>query len=203
MPSGKIVGRLVIRSLCALALAPAVGCQPHARSLEPEPEMPATTRPADAPFTISPLRVQAIGPMSYCYVPVRTSFQELPQTSLRVVAAVRKAAAGRLSFTGPCLFVYHDPGEDPAQPFDMEIGHPVADNAAAPAGLSVRNLPAFRCATVTYRGPMRHLDEAYAKLIPEIIAAGYIPSDETRESYTTWAGPDSAGNVVQIEVGIR
>lgn len=203
MPSARNVRCLAMPSLYALVLASAVGCQPHARSLEPEPEMPAATRPADAPFTISPLRVQTLSPMNYCYVPVRTSFQELPQTSLRVVAAVRKAAAGRLSFTGSCLFVYHDPGEDPAQPFDMEIGYPVAENAAAPAGLSVRNLPAFRCATVTYRGPMRHLDEAYAKLIPEIIAAGYIPSDETRESYTTWAGPDSAGNVVQIEVGIR
>lgn len=199
----RILQAFAIRSLWVLAILPGVGCQPHPRSLEPEPELPAVDGPANAPFTISLMRVRTIRAMNYCYTPARSSFQELPQTSARAVAALRKSAAGRLDFIGPCLFVYHDPSEDPSQPCDIEIGYPVAENAAAPEGLAVRRLPAFRCATVTYRGSMRHLDQAYAKLIPEIIAAGFIPSDETRESYLVWEGPDSTGNVVQIEVGIR
>jgi hypothetical protein len=50
---------------------------------------------------------------------------------------------------------------------------------------------------------MKLLPKAYDKLIPEMIAAGLIPSDETRESYEVWESPDSPNNVVQIEVGIR
>lgn len=101
------------------------------------------------------------------------------------------------------LFVYHDPSENPAKPFDLEIGVPVRDAAGLPSEFQVRNLPAFHCATLLYRGPLRLLNKAYEKLIPEMIKAGLVPSDETRESYIAWESPESKNNVVQIQVGIR
>ena len=186
----------------ALMLA-GIGCQVHPRALEPLSEPPPATHPDQQPYSVSRMRVRTMPQVNYCYVATRLGFQDLPRTCGPIVASLQQLVPMRSAVAGPCLFIYHDPSEDPSKPCNMEIGYPVRDDAPAPARLRMRRLSAFRCATVIYRGSMRHLDEAYAKLIPEIIAAGYIPAEETRESYLTWEGPDSAGNVVEIEVGIR
>ncbi|MDB5354922.1 MAG: transcription activator, effector binding protein [Phycisphaerales bacterium] len=187
----------------AVLLFVGIGCQVHPRALEPLSELPLATRPDQPPYSVSRMHVQTMPQVSYCYVATRSSFQDLPRTAGPIVAALQQSVIVRSAIAGPRLFIYHDPSEDPSKPCNMEIGYPVGGDTPAPAGLQMRRLPAFRCAAVIYRGSMRHLDEAYAKLIPEIIAAGYIPSEESRESYLVWEGPDSPRNVVQIEVGIR
>lgn len=203
MPRPRHLEPLSIGILCAASTLISAGCQVHPRALEPLPELPPATRPDQPPYTVSRMRVQTVQPLNYLYVPVRSSFQDLPQTAGPIVATLRQPGPARAAIAGPCLFIYHDPSENPSKPCDMEIGHPVRDDTSAPGGLRLRHLPAFRCATVVYRGSLRNLDQAYARLIPEVIAAGYIPSEESRESYLVWEGPDSPGNVVQVEVGIR
>ena len=113
------------------------------------------------------------------------------------------AGSGKARADGPILLIYHDPSEDPAVPFDLDIGLPVRVPAAVGNTFHVTVLPAFRCATAIFRGPMTFLPNAYNKLIPDMIAAGLVPSGETRESYVVWKAADSSENVVQIEVGIH
>ena len=142
--------------------------------------------------------------MLFVYAQARCSFSELASTAAPVLGELQRAiASGRIRPAGAPLFIYHDPSEDPDKTFDMEIGVPVREAGAPPAGFAVRQLPAFHCATLLYRGPMRLLNKAYEKLLPEMINAGLVPSVEMREEYLVWESPQSAGNVVQIEAGIR
>ena len=190
--------------LAALSLI-ACGCQQHARSHEPAEAPPPATGPAPAAaFSVSAMRIRKLESQHYCYVPVRTSFQDMAEPTTRILADLGGAAkAGSIHPTGPALFIYHDASEDAAKPFDLEVGFSVSPSDTPPARFRLRQLPAFDCATVTYRGPMRSIGKAYEKLIPQIIAAGHVPSAETRESYLAWQGPDSPNNVVEIEVGIE
>ena len=64
-------------------------------------------------------------------------------------------------------------------------------------------LAAFRCASVTYTGPVTTIDKAYDRLIPAIQRAGLITTDETRELYLNWEGPDSPTDEVLVAIGLR
>lgn len=50
--------------------------------------------------------------------------------------------------------VYYDYAGDYTQPFSLLVGYRVAENAAAPAGLESRNVPAARYARIVRKGPM-------------------------------------------------
>ncbi|HZL38609.1 MAG TPA: GyrI-like domain-containing protein [Tepidisphaeraceae bacterium] len=150
------------------------------------------------------MRVQTIGRTGFVYLATRTSMNDIAKPAGQMKTALGEAvSSGVLRPTGPMLFIYHDPSEDPAKPFDLEIGFPTDSENAPPGQFKFRRLTPFRCATVIYRGPMKDIGQAYDRLIPQIIAARHVPSDQTRENYLSWKGPDSPNNVVQIEVGIH
>ena len=67
----------------------------------------------------------------------------------------------------------------------------------------VRPLAALRCASVTYTGPVPTIDKAYDRLIPAVQGAGLITTDETRELYLNWEGPDSPNDQVLVAIGLR
>ena len=155
------------------------------------------------------MRVQTVHRMTYLYSSTTTNFDDFSGLDVsRTVAALQQAAAsGGMPPTGNMLFVFHDLTEDPDASFELEIGFPVPDTALGKKPVTddfkVRKLAPFRCASMVYRGPLQHLRRAYDKLIPEMIAAGYVPSEESRENYTVWEGAESSNNVVEIQVGIR
>jgi len=195
--------RLLVSFLGCALLSAAGGCQLHPRPVESETELPPGPAEAQSPFTLSHMHVQTMRATPWLYTSTRTSFIDMPGPASQAIARLRQLTASGLRPAGPILFIYHDPTEDLAKPFDLDIGLPLRDTIAAPADLKIEMLPAFRCATVTFRGPLKFLPKAYDKLIPEMIAAGLVPSDQTRESYLGWEGPDSPNNVVLVEVGIR
>ena len=151
------------------------------------------------------MRIQNLRAMTYLYSSTRTSFDSISESgTARTVSTLQQfmTAAG-VRPTGPMLLICHDPTEDPAALFDLEIGFPVSEQTPAPGDFKIRTLVPFRCATMVYRGPLKHLRRAYDKLIPEMIAAGYVPSEQSRENFLVWEGAESSNNVVEIEVGIR
>jgi effector-binding domain-containing protein len=185
------------------SLLATTGCQLHPRPTDAG----ADTLPAPTPalsFHISHMRIQMMPPADYLYASSHTSFDDISAPASQTIPALGKlVTSGTVQAAGPVLFVYHDPSENPSVPFDLEIGLPLRAAPASPIdGFTTRKLPAFRCATVIYRGPMKLLPKAYDKLIPEMIAAGLVPSNQTRESYLVWESPDSPNNVMEIEVGI-
>ena len=217
---------MLISALAGALICAAGGCQLHPRPVEAGNEiLPPPPTPAK-PYQVSDMRIQTIGATTFVYSTIHTSFENMSApTAERIASLKRAASSGQIGPTS-ILLIYHDPTENPAEPFDLDVGISVFDKrAAADQGLDdkkngnvgisvldmtttssafkVRKLPPFHCATAKYRGPMRLLPRAYDTLIPEMIAAGLIPSQETRESYLVWESPDSPNNVVQIEVGIE
>jgi hypothetical protein len=197
--------RLLILPVVAVLAFAAMGCQLHTRANEAGFDLPPAPSAATLPYSVSAMHVQFIGSKNYLFTPTRVSFDEMASCLSPVVGSIRHlSAAGQILPADSMLLVYHDPSEDPSVPFDLEIGVPIRGaSTLPPAGFEVRPLPAFYCATLLYRGPVKLLGKAYDKLIREMIERGLVPSEETRESYLVWDSPDSSKNVVQIEVGIR
>jgi effector-binding domain-containing protein len=185
-------------------LAATGGCQLHSRPVDANGDSPAAIAAPPLPFRVSNMRVHTVRGMTYLFSSTRSNYNDIMTSGASsALAALRQITAGGARPAGEILFIFHDPTEDPTVAFDLDIGVPVPDKTPAIGGFKVRKLPPFRCASMVYRGPLKHLRRAYDKLIPEMIAAGYVPSDELRESYTVWEGAESPNNVVEIQVGIR
>ena len=152
------------------------------------------------------MRIQTIPATSYLYSLTRTSFEDIAIPATQAISKLRHLTTIGEAPTHPvrCFLSITIRRKIYPTPFDLEIGLPLRDSPAAATGwISPANPAGISLRSVIYRGPMKLLPKAYARLIPEMIAAGLVPSVETRESYVVWESPDSPKNVVQIEVGIR
>ncbi len=172
------------------------------------PPMPPATQPqARAPAghgRVSDLIVKDVKEVpGYLCGSARTTLTTMPQVLERNFLPIpAKARENHLALSGPALFVYHGCTGDPDQPFALDTGFIVEPDTKDLGDLKVKKLPAFRAATAYYTGPVTGLGEAFGKLFAQLGAAGYTPTDETREVYLWWEGPESPNNVVELQVGI-
>lgn len=126
----------------------------------------------------------------------------LPEVGTKAAAACpgleAEATARGLVIAGPFVFAATALPMDATTPFDLDVCLPVAESEGC------AHLPPFRCAATDYRGPLAGLFErGYGPLLRAIEAAGHRPSGTSREVYHHWAGPEEAGNRVEIQIGIH
>ncbi|KOF53631.1 MULTISPECIES: GyrI-like domain-containing protein [unclassified Achromobacter] len=108
----------------------------------------------------------------------------------------RQAAAGGLRVEGPPVFAAHGLPQDAQTPFELDYCLPVA-------GAAPHTLPRLRCASLLYQGPLDRLfSQGYQPLLRAIAEAGLTPTAESREVYHAWAGPQSAANRIEIQIGV-
>jgi effector-binding domain-containing protein len=161
----------------------------------------AATRPASS---VSEMQVQSLPAQSYLYARTRTTYSDIQRPVEQIMEELSQAAAdGRFQPAGPVTFIYFGAKQELSKAFDLEIGFPVPAGTRPFGRFKVRTLPAFRCASVTYTGPVTTIDRAYDRLIPAIQRSGLITTDETRELYLSWEGPDSPNDQVLVAIGLR
>lgn len=197
-----------------LVAALAAGCAYHpAKPRRPDPPEDEDARPSLRPTTeatsrpavrVSAMQVQTLPPATYFYVPARTTFQDIQRPIEQAMSQLGRAAAdGKVTFAGPPTFVYRGATAELNRPFDLEVGFPVAEGTRPFGPFKVKELRPFRCATVVYTGPVALIDKAYDQLIPATEAAGLRATDEARETYLRWDGPDSPDNQTLVAVGVK
>ena len=165
---------------------------------------------ADAPkppISIGEMRVQTIPAMSYLSLPAETTFAKIGEPVKAGFDRVFGAAfEAKLFIVRPTMLVYRgNPHFHPTEPFKMEIGVIVADDAKVDAAgdIKIRKTEPLKCATILYTGPVNEQGQAYQKLIPAMTAAGLKPTGEEREMCLYWEGPESSSNIFMMMVGIE
>jgi effector-binding domain-containing protein len=118
----------------------------------------------------------------------------------KLQAAVRE---NKTPVAGPVIFIYHGVNPMDNKPFTLDIGIVVQADAKAAGDFKVKKLAPFKCDTILLSGPVSAMSQAYEKLMPAVMAKKHEPSGEVREAYLYWEGPESANNVVQIQMGIK
>jgi hypothetical protein len=162
----------------------------------------------DAPTTqpdylIGPMRVQRFAQVSYYYTETQTTLAKMNDLMNQTMPDLLKTISdNNIKVVGPLVLDYHGIAPDPNRPFELRIGFIVEGNPADSGKFRLGELTAFKCADVIYSGPLRELKLAYQQLFPGLFAAGYMPTDETREYYLFWEGPDSVNNIVMVQAGI-
>ncbi len=123
----------------------------------------------------------------------------LPQVGAASVEACATAGAaaeaeGRQP-AGPWIFAAHGMPRDADTAFDLDFCLPVDGGDDL--------LPAFRCASLVYEGPLSGMfTDGYAPLLAAIAAAGLSMTGDSREVYLRWDGPDATCNRIEIQIGI-
>lgn len=113
------------------------------------------------------------------------------------------AAANRIAFAGPWMFVSHNLPQDTATRFPLAIGRPVSVTGGYAGAYEIETLPAFPCAWFAYEGPLSGIHAGgYAPLLDAIFAAGARLTGEIREVHHVRDGPESPLNQVEIQIGI-
>jgi effector-binding domain-containing protein len=119
-------------------------------------------------------------------------------------AMIEAAREDKRGLLGPVVhFYYKAPHRAAERGFDMETGFFVPEGAKGVGAFTVRELPAFRCATLLYIGPAPRIGDAWQKLYRAIADKGLTPTDEERELYLYWEGVEAPNNIVQVQVGVK
>jgi effector-binding domain-containing protein len=188
----------------------AAGCAAHHhRRLVLSPWTPLTSQPASLPssrasVTVSEMTLQNLPEQNFFYESTRSTPLALQQTIERITADLAQAENdGKVTFTGPCVFVFRGRSAELRRPFTVEIGFAVAGGARPFDHFQVRRLTAFHCAAVTFKGPGSLIDKAYDVLDPAVDVAGLRRTDETREVYLNWQGPNSPQDQILIGIGVK
>lgn len=155
-------------------------------------------------FVVSEMRVQAFPAVTYLYTQHQTTLAEIGDVVRAAMEQMGEAIAeGKVPVAGPPLFIYTGATAEMDKPFDLQIGFPVHEGAAAEGDMKLRDLPAFRCATAVFSGSMAHIGQAYQQLFAQIGEAGLVPTGETREMHLYFESPESPNNVVLIQAGVK
>lgn len=193
-----------------IVLLSGMGCATHRhRPLALSPWTPLTSRPASRPssrasVSVSAMTVQTVPGQNFFYESARTTALDLQHTIDRITADLAQAVNdGTVSFVGPCTFVFRGRSAELRRPFTVEVGFAVPEGTRPFGHFQVRKLPAFHCAVVTFSGPGSLIDKAYDKLDPAVDAARLRRTDEVREVYLKWEGPDSPEDQILVGIGVK
>lgn len=166
-----------------------------------EPKKP---EPAKPDVLITDMRIQKFPAVTIVYAQTETTLNKIAQYAQPSMAAIEKAMVdAKLPMQGGPIFVYDGATGQPDQPFKLTIGFPVPEGSKAAGDYQVKKLAEIRCATVIYSGPMPKIGEGFSKLFQSLMAAGHMPTGETREHYLYWESADSPNNIVLIQAGIK
>ena len=171
-----------------------------------EPEKPEAKKEAPKPaeYLVGEMHVQDLPEMNYVYGSAETTFEKMLDVINKYIPVMTKGIEeGELRSGGSAMFVYKGMTEDMSKPFTLEVGWCVPPNAKAFGELQLRKVKAAKCATILYTGSVANMPKMYEKLMPAIKAAGLTPAGDMREMYLYWENPESANNVIQVQVEVK
>ena len=194
MSIARLVNRyqwhLATASLAFLLVAPAL--------LKAADEKPAGK---EDDTNITAVKRQTLKGFTYFYKSNETTFDGIRETVEKLIPDLHKALAeGNVALRGPLVFIYHGVTPDPKVKFTLEIGMIVAEGTKPVGDFKVRDVPEYHCASVLYSGPVKGLGGAFEKLYSE--AAPKV-TDEAREMYLYFEGPESPNNVIHVSAGTK
>ncbi len=170
-----------------------------------KPAAKADAPPADkGAAVIGEPREQTLDSRTILFASRETTFDKLLDTINDVLPKLRAAIReNKTPVAGSVIFIYHGVNPTDNKPFTLDIGVVVDAEAKAAGDFKIRKLEPFKCDTILLSGPVSAISQAYEKLMPAVMARKHEPSGEVREAYLYWEGPESANNVVQIQMGVK
>jgi effector-binding domain-containing protein len=178
--------------LLMIAISPAAFAEP-------------TTKPSDVnDFGVMPVRVQDFKPRTYLSITMTTTLNDIAPTVAKAMAKMKELLQeGHVRPAGPAMLIYKGITHDPEKQFDLQVGFIVPDDTKDTGEAKVQKLEPFHAAVIIYSGPIASVPEAWRQLYTQIAETGMQPTNEAREEWLAWEGPDSTNNVQRIAAGVK
>lgn len=162
------------------------------------------TLPEHPDCLLGPVAIQTFAEGRFFHLKTRATQAEIPGRMRELVPRLLKSLAeAKVGTLGPLQVVYHGLSQDPALPFDMEVGVLVPPGTPAAGEAQVRSLAAFTCAAQTFTGSLNEVGRAYGAIYPALLSAGRLPSGESRQMVLFYEGDASTNNLLLIQVGLK
>lgn len=128
---------------------------------------------------------------------VRTTIPQIGEQATKAYESMHAEAQERqLVINGAPIFVAQSMPQDAHTDFELTLCLPVE-------GKDLPTLPGLRCACFMFEGPLdKFFTHGYQTLLHDMRNAGISPSNQSREIYHAWYGPDSDKNRIEIQIGV-
>jgi effector-binding domain-containing protein len=148
------------------------------------------------------MEIKEINPMTVFYRTVQTTLSEMMQYVMTTpLEMYQEAMKEGLKISGPQVWIYHGMDGNPNTKFTLEIALPIIKPIKN--NLQIKELPAFKCATIIHKGDWGNLKNSYEKIISEIYSSGNSMNKICREVYAHVETPESENNITEIQIGIN
>lgn len=151
------------------------------------------------------MQIKEAKPLNFLYFRTKTRIGELGRF-VGVIARelYRDAIRYDLEITGPLYWNYHGYTGRDADPFILDIGIPLAEIPGSYHGMfQLKREDAFPCVSFIHEGSWVDLQNSYAQVLDFMAAQGLEGCGQFREVYINIDFMNPAGNVTEIQVGVR
>lgn len=128
---------------------------------------------------------------------------EIPAHAARIIPMLLAEAESRgMAVTGPCAFTYEGCDGSPDREFSLRISFPV-DACRGQGAFACVHVPAHRCLSASYRGPLKGVGPAWSAFTPQAAQSGAKLQPVGREVYVEWIDEDSVDNLVELQIPLQ
>lgn len=149
---------------------------------------------------IGPIKRKTAKPFHYLHGGKIVAYGKVPSEGGKIMEGLETLIEGTTLLAGPPIWSYRASGPGKLA---LRAGYPVKPGTRGKAPYRARWEPEWPCLAALYRGPATSLVEAWREFFAKAEKKGLALSDERREIYLKWVGPDSSANVTELQIRFK
>jgi predicted transcriptional regulator YdeE len=149
---------------------------------------------------IKKIRKKETKPFLFLHGEKSVSYDKVPVAGQKIMDALnRYIQKHEVDVIGPPVWSY----EPLKGKLRLKAGFPVKKGTRGKAPFSAKTEPAWKSVSTEFKGPMKHIIEAWVEFFATVEKKGLDCEDDRREIYRTWIGFDSEDNVTELQIRLR
>jgi effector-binding domain-containing protein len=149
------------------------------------------------------MEIKTLKPMKVLFYSEKTNLNSLLKlVKLKVKELQVEAVSKGMDITGPAYWIYYGADGNPNTEFILEIAIPVYFEGEYKGSFNLKQLPEFKCSTITHYGAWNEMHQSYSKVMGDTLQNNYQLSGVCREAYINVDFIDFSNNITEIQVGI-
>src|SRR5690606_26223702 len=151
------------------------------------------------------MQVKEVKPINFLYFSTKTRIGELGRfVGIIARELYRDAAYNDLEVTGTVYWNYFGYDGNESVPFVLNIAIPIAEIPGNYRGkFQMKREESFPCVSLVHEGSWFDLQQSYIRMMEFLAIRGLEPCRKNREIYLNIDFMNPAGNVTEIQVGVR
>jgi hypothetical protein len=149
---------------------------------------------------IGPINRKTAKAFTFLHGAKAVSYAKVPVEGGKIMDALQAFTEGTTVIIGPPVWSYRAAGPGKLA---LRAGHQVKPGTRGKAPYRARWEPEWICVSARYQGPMSRIVEAWEEFFGKAAKKSLALSDERREIYLKWSGPEASDNVTELQIRLK